>query len=187
VGWEANRREFELDRFSDRLRAVWLSQAPPVARYPNTVVGRWLEASVAREPTEVRKRLGKRLNGGEPGFNADEPAVAAAASLLAVRKLAGDNPTDEQIAEFASDAAEKFSERVHPDEAKLVLTGLLRGQTSESRAVKIDHRFTIHMAVFFTACFRLRPTESDLRLLLADAERIAVAKGYKPPPISDDL
>lgn len=60
---------------------------------PRTLVGQWLLAAVL-EQRDLRDRLVKSLNGGQGGWNNDEPAViAAACQLLASSSLMAPTPS----------------------------------------------------------------------------------------------
>ncbi len=70
-------------------------------RQPRTTAGLWLRAGVFGD-RDSRMRLSKRLNGGKPGWNEDEPAVAEAACELAVGRLFGVGTDEGAVVAFAN-------------------------------------------------------------------------------------
>jgi hypothetical protein len=73
---------------------------PGSSALPRTFVGRWLRASMLGQ-RELRDQLVKTLNGGNRGWNDDEPAVLKAACALIARRYFGDTPDDDEISDVA--------------------------------------------------------------------------------------
>src|SRR5689334_23046197 len=76
---------------------------------PRTHVGLWLRALLRRD-SEAYRRLVHKLNRGEKGWNADEPAVVEGACQLAVRQFFGTYhhvPIDDFVTDMRSRIAKE--------------------------------------------------------------------------------
>lgn len=68
-------------------------------------MGQWLRAVLLGQ-TELRDRLRPRLNGGDKGWNDDEPAVAEAACELAVGRFFGSSYDVRAVTAFVAELRE---------------------------------------------------------------------------------
>jgi hypothetical protein len=91
--------------FESQLAELDEAAAAAVGLRPRTVVGMWFRA-VCNGFTNERDRLAGQLNGGEPGWNEDEPGVLQAASELAARRYFGPKANVGEIAATAAQIVE---------------------------------------------------------------------------------
>jgi hypothetical protein len=154
---------------------------------PRTYVGRWLRATFLRQQ-ELRKELDGTMNGGNPGWNDDEPAVVEFASQLVLRRLFGD--------EYDGRVIEKFVDLIRtatdgdPPVDQLNATMLIRNALGESEieVSKIDsgQRFVLRALAAATAAYILDLDEAAVDEIITDSERIAFERGWKPPLVRRD-
>jgi hypothetical protein len=162
---------------------------PEASGGPRTTVGLWLRAGW-RGDDDDSQRLVRQLNRGEKGWNDDEPAVVEAACQLAVRRFFGvvrDRNTGKLVSvqEFVRDMRERLGKQRTPpgqqDMEVVVRAALDDGidvppyiRRSELLRIRGDIAFNIIITV-------LKLDAQALDQFIAEAEELAMARGYRPP------
>jgi hypothetical protein len=176
-------------RFESELAMLDEAVAATVGLRPKTVVGLWFRA-MSLGMTKERDRLSRLLNGGEPGWNADEPGVLQAASELAARRYFGPKASADQIAATAGLVVEV--ERRGADLAgrggglpdKTYVQAVIRYDTGDHPAgwdnIRPVVAFGIRCAFIMFVVMKL-DIMSELDQLIRDAEALAFERGLSPP------
>ena len=156
----------------------------PVSRGgPRTYVGQWLRAVLLRQ-RELRDRLRIKLNGGrQTGWNDDEPAVVEAACESAVARFFGANYDVHDITAFAALLREAAGNDPAHDQLKTeaVIRLALGEPDVDTRGITPGQMFSIRGNVLAGVVGKLGLGEVDVDLLITDAEKVAVERGWNPP------
>jgi hypothetical protein len=150
---------------------------------PRTVVGQWLRAGVLGD-LAARRALSRRLNGGSDGWNDDEPAVVEIACESAVRRFFGSDPDVREITAFVSDLRDRVKGSVTPIsqlEAEAVIRSALGEDDVDISDLRRVTLFNVRSIVTVRICLRLGLGDKEVNQLIADAERTAFERGWKPP------
>jgi hypothetical protein len=150
---------------------------------PRTYVGLWLRALLRGESDDYR-RLTHKLNGGEKGWNDDEPAVVEAACQLMVRRYFS-SYRHVSITALMSDMRDRIAKQRTPSRQE-DMEAVVRDALDESTAaapsdIKRSELYRIRGAVTVNIADILRLDFEAVDQLVVEAERIAVARGYRPP------
>lgn len=154
---------------------------PEVSGGPRTHVGLWLGAML-RGDREGRDRLVHKLNRGEKGWNEDEPAVVEAICQLAVRQFFGAHLVP--IDDFVADMCKKISiYRTPPRQADMeaVIRAALDDGPPAPSEVSRSELLNIRSAVTAGITDSLRLDAAAIDHLVAEAESVAMMRGYSPP------
>jgi hypothetical protein len=160
-----------------------LTRRPAVPGGPHTLVGLWLRASLRGDKEDYTRR-GPTLNRGEKGWNKDEPAVVEAACQIAVRQYfsAYHHVT---IDVFVADMRRRISAGgvtpSHQEDMEAVIRAALDDTADVPPAIKPAELFRIRAAVTVTITDILKLDTQAIDQFVAEAERIAIARGYSPP------
>lgn len=153
------------------------------------MVGLWFRA-MSLGMTEERDRLSRLLNGGEQGWNDDEPGVLQAASELAARRYFGPVVSADKIGATAALVVEL--ERRGADLAgragslpdKSYVQAVIRYDTGDAPAgwgnIRPIVAFGIRLAFMMFVVAKL-DIMSELDQLIRDAEALAFERGPSPP------
>jgi hypothetical protein len=157
---------------------------PPQGAGPRTHIGRWLRAVVLDGVPEM-ERLSRHLNGGRPGWNPDEPAVVEAACELAMRQTFGESPNAREITALVAHlrAIPLPAGAVAP--GQLEMEAVVRAAMGDRSAIIDDIRPSVLLVIrdrlIVLASGQLGWSESDVDQLIADAEDLALRRGWHPP------
>jgi hypothetical protein len=149
---------------------------------PRTIVGKWLVAVILGE-RDLRDRLQQQLNGGvRRPWKFDEPGMVEVACELAIRRLLPLDADESRIAALAADMYSKSRADSVPSREvneKVIRAALDRNVEFEG----IDNAtlFTAQAASVVYAYYALHMDEHTMIQLIADGERIAFERGWKPP------
>lgn len=145
-------------------------------------MGQWLRAVLLGQ-TELRDRLRPRLNGGDKGWNDDEPAVAEAACELAVGRFFGSSYDVRAVTAFVAELREATGNDPAYDQLKTeaVIRLALGGQDLDTAGITAVQKFSTRLMVLTVAFAKLGLGEAEVDQLIADAEKIAFARGFDPP------
>jgi hypothetical protein len=137
---------------------------------------------------DLRKELTVHLNGGKPGWNDDEPAVAQAVCELAVQRFFGGVRDMEAVKEFVSEMRRKIARGKTPP-AQAPMEAVIRialGQEA-SKALKLDgsELFNIRGTVAVGICDSLNLSERQINEMIIAGENMAKARGWAPPIYRD--
>jgi hypothetical protein len=132
----------------------------------------------------------QKMNGGKKGWNYDEPAVFQAVCELAVRRFFSTVYTDGAITEFVSDMRSKIAVYKAPPEQQDI-EAVIRAAFDDN-SVRLDNieraeLYNIHGAVTANIVDKLALNSRDVDRLIADAEQIAIERGYNPPIASETV
>lgn len=148
---------------------------------PRTYVGQWLRAAFLRQ-RDLRKELQATLNGGEPGWNDDEPAVVKFACQIVVRRLFGHECNYRDITAFVDDlkAATEGDPPIDQREAEMLIREALG--TAEVNISDIDpgQKFVLTSMIAGTASMVLDLDETAVNEIITESERLAFEHGWKP-------
>jgi len=147
-----------------------------------TYIGQWLRAVLLRQ-TELRDRLHPKLNGGDKGWNDDEPAVVQAACELAVARFFGTSYDVRAITAFVAELREATANDPAYDQLKTeaVIRSALGEQDVDTAGITAGQKFSIRLMVLTLAFGKLGLSEANVDHLITDAEKIAVERGFDPP------
>lgn len=159
---------------------------------PRTVVGLWLRAAALgmREERmrEERNRLVREVNGGQPGWNSDEPGVIEAASELAARRYFGPQASAEQVTALAAQMQEMSrtgaAQRGGASNLPEVdyVEQVIRYATGDHGAALESNSVAFHVrAAFVVFVFMELDIMFELDKLICDAEALAFERGLNPP------
>lgn len=153
---------------------------------PRTYVGQWLRAAFLRQQ-ELRKELQVTLNGGKPGWNNDEPAVVEFACQIVLRQLFGNEYDASYITGFVDDlrAATEGDPPVDHLKAEMLIRDALGEAEIEVIDIDPGQKFVLRFMIAGTAAFLLDLDEAAVDEIITDSERIAFARGWKPPVARD--
>ncbi|MBO0822460.1 MAG: hypothetical protein J2P27_01220 [Actinobacteria bacterium] len=175
--------------FESDLAELDEAAAGALPRGPRTVVGLWFRA-VNLGTTEERDRLSRLLNGGEPGWNDDEPAVVQAASELAARRYFGPKARADQIAATAAQVVEAdrggadLQGRAGSLPDKTYVQAVIRYDTGDRPTGwdNIRPSVALHIRIAFIAFVVVKlDIMFELDQLIRDAEALAFERGLSPP------
>jgi hypothetical protein len=151
---------------------------------PRTHVGLWLRAVLLNGTPEI-ERLAGQLNGGKPGWNPDEPAVLEAACEQAMRQMFGTVDDRREIRAVVSTLREiplpPGSLKPGHLEMERVVRVALGDRSATLDSIRPSVLLAIRDRLILVAHLKLAWSESDVDALIADAERIAFERGWKPP------
>jgi hypothetical protein len=153
---------------------------------PKTLVGQWLLACML-DRRDLRDQLGKSLNGGQGGWNNDEPAVIEAVSQIASRKLFPDGDDVAEVSAFVTRMRELV--RAHTPDAKLPgheeTEAVIRAALGDRNIVLSRFRnqdpFEARIAVISGARSKLALADETITQMIADGEDFASDRGWHPP------
>lgn len=156
------------------------SHAP--ASQPTTWVGLWLRAGLLGEQ-KLRGQLKLRLNEGKrTGWNNDEPAVLEAACELAVRRFFGSDYSTVAVAEFVSELQMAAGAAlIGQPEAEMLIRSAYGDQDVRLKDITPGKRFQLRSAIVALAVGKLKLGEAAIDQLIFESERVAFARGWKPP------
>jgi hypothetical protein len=150
---------------------------------PTTYVGRWLRATLLRQP-ELRERLRLTLNAGKKtGWNDDEPAVVEAACELVLRRLFAAPDDVRAITAFVSEL--RIATDDDPPLGKLKTEAVIRSALGEADVVTSNitpgQKYLTRYLVIVFAARKLDLDEAAIDRLIAESEQIALDRGWHPP------
>jgi hypothetical protein len=151
---------------------------------PRTVVGQWLLVALLGVDDELRDRLHRRLNGGQPGWKSfDEASVVEAAGELAAHRLLPSGADRSRITAMAADMRSKMhaTDMLGPTVMVEVMRAALGHQDVDFKNMSNNSIFTAYGGIVGYAYFKLGMDEAGLAQLIADAETISFDRGWKPP------
>jgi hypothetical protein len=149
---------------------------------PRTNVGLWLRAGL-RSDREDYTRLGGTLNRGEKGWNEDEPAVVEAACQMAARQYFS-SYRHVTIDVFVADMRRRISNGGTPprqEDMEAVIRAALDDTADVAPVIKPAELFRIRAAVTVNIADILKFDAQAIDQFVAEAECIAIARGYSPP------
>ncbi len=174
--YEKNRRVQQVIKWPTR------KQAPQ----PKTVAGQWLLAGILVK-RDLRDQLAKSLNGGERGWNDDEPAVVESTCQITSRKLFPGGADGEEVAAFVTKMRSLILARnpdANPagqDEAEAAIhVGLGHPGIDLSRFRK-SAMLHARGAVIAGACSKLGMSDEVIAQMIVDGEQLAFERGWHPP------
>ena len=161
----------------------------PTSSLPRTFVGRWLRAAML-DDRERRDQMVGTFNGGEPGWNDDEPAVVVGCCELMLRRVWPDGLGQADIEWLsaslqAATADEKSPVRAADVEA--VVRAAMRGQ--DERATTVSPESTTRICGIVAAVLSVinHLTDDEVTDLVTEAERVALDRGWNPPMVGTPL
>lgn len=155
---------------------------------PRTVMGQWLRAFVLRD-ANARQQLGRRLNGGKIGFNRDEAGVVQAACELVVRRLWGTEYNVRDITAAVSFMREaNLAKGKEPPYGQLEMEAVIRSALGETdvdiSGIPRPLAYEVQILTTAYAAAKLSMLEPEIVQLIADAEQIAIGRGWNPPLVA---
>jgi hypothetical protein len=160
------------------------SEVPSPPTGARTVVGLWLR-SLLGDDVELRRQLAGRLNGGKRGWNYDEAGVVEAAAELAAGQYFGTDYDVRGVSAAVSSMRAIRAARGHSSHGQLEMEAVIRRALGE---VEVDvsginpmEVFEIQGSVTVYAALKLGLTEAEFAELVAEAERTAFARLWRPP------
>lgn len=153
---------------------------------PRTYVGLWLRAGFLHQQ-ELRKELQVTLNGGKPGWNNDEPAVVEIACQIASRRLFKGGYDASDIAKIVDvmRAATEGDSPVDPLKAEAMIRDALGEPDIDVKNIDPGQKFRLRYLIAVTSTSLLESDEVAVDEIIADSERIAFERGWKPPMARD--
>jgi hypothetical protein len=149
-----------------------------------TVAGLWLRALLAWD-TEARRALAGRLNGGQQGWNYDEPAVMEAACELAVRRFFGSGYDVREITAAVSWMRSANQDRGRTSHGQLEMEAVIRSALGEPdvdiSGIIPPVLMEIRIAALGYAILKLGLSQPDIAKLIVEAENVAFKQGWNPP------
>ena len=148
---------------------------------PQTIVGQWLRALLL-DQRELRDELAARLNGGQKGWNRDEPAVVEAVCEILVRRLFPPGVSPGPIASLAADVR-RVAEGALPAQQAIeaLVRAALDGPGPDTPAVPPPQAYRVHVLVIAFVRGRLPLHEAAIDQVILAGERIASERGRHPP------
>jgi hypothetical protein len=169
----------------DHSRVIGRRKVKPT-RQPQTVVGQWLLATTLVQ-RELRDQLVESLNGGQAGWNDDEPAVVEATAQIASRKLFPTGADTQQVAALVARMRELIAARnpelkptVQEVTEAVIHRGLGNPEVDLSQFRKLDVLHA-HGAVIAAACSKLALADDAVTQMIVDGEQLAFKRGWHPP------
>jgi hypothetical protein len=161
------------------LERLWKAAANP---RPRTCVGQWLRAGLLNQE-ELRDRLKLTLNGGEPGWNYDEPFVVGSVCEIAVRKLFLAGPDAQAVTAFVTDMRSRIHSTTPPDQhvCEVVILDALGDQNADFTDISAGEMFYAQGMVAGMAVRNLGLDEAAIDEMIVEGERGAFAAGRHPP------
>lgn len=149
---------------------------------PRTVVGRWLLATGTLQDATRLRQLGKQINGGEPGFNVDEPAVVSCACHLALLELQEQRGLS-ALTELVDGALRHVRAERRPTRESLFATGAatLRQPVAEVLGHGPVLVFELQSLLFTVACLSLALRPLEVARLVVQGEELAIELNFRPP------
>jgi hypothetical protein len=149
---------------------------------PRTSVGLWLRAGL-RGDSEDYRRLARTLNHGQKGWNDDEPAVVAAACEMAVRRFFA-TYRHVPVEAFVADMLERIAKEMAPSPQGM--EAVIRAALNENSDVPLDIKrgelLRIRGAITANITDILKLNADAIDDFVAEAETVAISRGYDPPP-----
>jgi hypothetical protein len=128
-------------------------------------------------------RLARTLNRGQKGWNDDEPAVVEAACQMAVQQFFatyGHVPVDAFVADMRQRIAKERTPSRQED-MEVVIRAALNDNASVPPDIKRGELLRIRGAVTANIADILKLDAEAIDQFIAEAERVAIARGYSPP------
>jgi hypothetical protein len=152
---------------------------------PQTNIGMFLRSYIF-EDDQTRQDLNTKLNGGQRGWNADEPAVVEAVCSLAVRRLfwmGYDAELASRYVEEMFDAMTASPPPANRGQTQAIIQAAFGEPGAVISGLPAQKLMSMRILVFVSVCatLRLRSDERVVNRLIADAEQIAFEQGWNPP------
>jgi hypothetical protein len=153
---------------------------------PRTTVGLWLRALLLGDGQEYR-RLIPMLNRGEKGWNDDEPAVVEAACQLMTQRFFS-TYRHVSVEALVADMRNRIAKQQTPPTAEdmmAVIRAARNAGTNVPPHVRRGELQRIQGVVTCNISDILKLDKLAINLLVADSEDIAIARGFSPPPATE--
>jgi hypothetical protein len=151
---------------------------------PRTYVGQFLRAMILRDG-ELQEQMRRNLNGGNPGWNDDEPAVVELVCQRILRLLFGKKYTVRDIAEFIDliELAAAGDPPIDRPKVEMLIREAIGEPGAEAKDIPRSQKFVLRGIMAPAAAFRLELNESLVDEIIVDSERLAFERGWHPPLI----
>ena len=147
---------------------------------PRTYVGQFLRAMILRDK-ELQEEMRRNLNGGNPGWNSDEPAVVELVGQRILRLLFVKEDAAHSIAGFL-DLLELAAGDPPIDRRKteMLVREMIGEPNAEAKDISRSQRFVLQGMMAPLAAFRLKLDEGSVDEIIVDSERLAFERGWHP-------
>jgi hypothetical protein len=151
---------------------------------PRTYVGQLLRAMILRD-RELQEEMRRNLNGGNPGWNSDEPAVVELACQRILRLLFAREDAAHSIAEFIDllELAAAGNPPIDRPQAEMLIREMIGEPNAEAKNISRSQKFLLQTIMAPSAAFLLELDEGSVDEIIVDSERLAFERGWHPPLI----
>jgi hypothetical protein len=151
---------------------------------PRTYVGQFLRAMILRDK-ELEEEMRRNLNGGNPGWNSDEPAVVELVGERILRLLFVKEDTAHSIADFLDllELAAAGAAPIDRPKTEMLVREMIGEPNAEAKDISRSQRFVLQGMMAPLAAFRLKLDEGSVDEIIVDSERLAFERGWHPPLI----
>lgn len=151
---------------------------------PRTYVGQFLRAMILRDK-ELQEEMRRGLNGGNPGWNSDEPVVVELACERILRLHFGQEYNARDIAEFLDllELSAAGDPPIDRPKVEILIRGAIGEPGAEAKDIPRSQKFVLQGIMAPLAAFLLELDESLVDEIIADSERLAFERGWHPPLI----
>jgi hypothetical protein len=151
---------------------------------PRTYVGQFLRAVILRDK-ELQEEMRRNLNGGNPGWNSDEPAVVELASQRFLRLLFDKEDAADDIADFLDlvEVSAAGNPPIDRPKVEMLIREMIGEPNAGEKEIPRSQRFVLLGMMVPLAAFRLKIDEGSVDEIIVDSERLAFERGWHPPLI----
>ncbi len=162
-------------------------RANPAEVRPRTTIGFFLRAN-ALDDQKTRDRFSSQLNGGQKGWNQDQPAVVQAACELPMTRLFERASHTSDVDHYVAELYSRWDVLPEPDRqgpvsqavaVEVVRTAL--GESGDLTSLNPLDLMVIRTVSVAVACASMGMSATQVEQLIAAAERIAFRRGWSPP------
>jgi hypothetical protein len=148
---------------------------------PRTYVGQFLRAMILRDK-ELQEEMRRNLNGGNPGWNSDEPAVVELAGQRILRLLFVKEDAAYSSAEFLDllELAAAGDPPIDRRKAEMLIREMIGEPNVEAKDIPRSQRFVLQGMMAPLAAFLLELDEGSVDEIIVDSERLAFERGWHP-------
>lgn len=150
---------------------------------PRTIAGLSLRALLLQD-FDGSRRLNSRLNGGQPGWNKDEPAVFEAACELVACRFFVPGYDAGEVSAYVSGLLARVPEsrmRAGQHEVEAVVRAALGDTDVVLDGIRPAVLLNIQQIVIADLAYSMDLAEAAIDHMLSQAERVAVERGWNPP------
>jgi hypothetical protein len=151
---------------------------------PRTYVGRFLRAMILGDK-ELQEEMRRNLNGGNPGWNSDEPTVVELVGQRILRPLFVKEDAAHSIAEFLDllELAAAGDPPIDRRKTEMLIREMIGEPNAGAKEISRSQKFLLQGMMASMAAFRLELDEGSVDEIIVDSERLAFERGWHPPLI----